>query len=64
MKYLVPNQNTIKDCIISIGQELIKKADDITNDVEGVTSITIYAKLNPLEIVNFDITKNYTAKFN
>ena len=63
MKYLVPKKDTIKECIISIGQELIERAEDITNDVEGVTSITINAKLNPTEIVNFDITKNYMAGF-
>ena len=54
-------KQTAKDGIIAIGQELIKRAEDITNDLEEVKSITIYAQLNPDEIVNFDITKNYTA---
>ena len=54
-------KQTAKDGIIAIGQELIKRAEDITNDLERVNSITIYAQLNPNEIVNFDITKNYNA---
>lgn len=57
----VCDKETAKKGIIAIGQELIKRAEDITNDIEQVTSITISAKLNPLEIVNFNVTKNYTA---
>ena len=63
MKILTPNKETIKNCIIAIGQELIERAEDISRDVDGVTSISIYAKLDPTEIVNFDITKNYYAGF-
>lgn len=57
----VKSEKTAKDGIIAIGQELIKRAEDITKDLKGVSSITIYAQLNPSEVVNFDITKNYTA---
>ena len=57
----VNNEKTAKDGIIAIGKELIKKAEDITKDLKYVSSITIYAQLNPNEVVNFDITKNYTA---
>ncbi len=55
-----------KDCnksIKAIGQELIKRADDITNDIARVNTITINAVIRPDEIVNFDIIKNYTAEF-
>lgn len=57
----VKSEKTAKDGIIAIGQELIKRAEDITKDLERVSSITIYAQLNPSEVVNFDITKNYTV---
>ena len=32
----------VKKGIIAIGQELIKRADDITNDLERVGTITIH----------------------
>lgn len=57
----VSGKKTAKDGIIAIGQELIKRAEDITNDLERVKDITIFAQLNPNEVVNFDITKNYIA---
>lgn len=53
-----------EDCIKAIkaiGQSLINRADDICNDLNRVSSITIYARMTPLEVVNFDITKNYDA---
>lgn len=53
-----------EDCINaikSIGQSLINRADDICNDLNRVSSITIYALMTPSEVVNFDITKNYDA---
>lgn len=56
--------NSKEECtqaIKQIGEDLIEKAESITRDIEGVYSITIKATLNPAEIVNFDITKNYTA---
>ena len=59
----VNSEKNAKDGIIAIGQELIARAEDITRDLERVSSITIYAQLNPSEVVNFDITKNYTANF-
>lgn len=57
----IRNKEEVKNGIIAIGQELIKRAEDISSDIERVSAITIYARLNPSEIVNFDITKNYTA---
>lgn len=47
------------NAIKAIGQSLINRADDICNDLNRVSSITIYARVAPLEVVNFDITKNY-----
>lgn len=63
MKIIVNNEETTKKGIIAIGQSLIERAEEISRDLDRVTSITIYAQLNPSEIVNFDITKNYTAEF-
>lgn len=61
---LVPiAKENVKKAIIAIGQELIKRADDITNDLEFVSNIEINAKLTPDEITNFDIKKNYIAKY-
>lgn len=59
------NEN-VKKSIIAIGQELIKRADDITNDlkfVDNVDNIEIYAKLTPDEITNFDVKKNYMTTY-
>lgn len=63
MKIIVNNEETTKKSIIAIGQSLIERAEEISRDLDRVTSITIYAQLNPSEIVNFDITKNYIAEF-
>lgn len=56
-------KENVKNSIIAIGQELIKRAYDITNDLEFVSNIEINAKLTPDEITNFDIKKNYIAKY-
>ena len=53
----------VKKSIIAIGQELIKRADDITNDLKFVSNIEINAKLTSNEITNFDIKKNYIATY-
>lgn len=53
----------VKKSIMAIGQELIKRADDITNDLKSVSNIEINAKLTPDEITNFDIKKNYIATY-
>lgn len=55
------SKESVKNGMIALGQELIKRAEDVSNDIEHVTSITVYARLNPAEVVNLDITKNYTA---
>ena len=53
----------VKESIIAIGQELIKRADDITNDIKFVANIEISAKLTPDEVTNFNIKKNYIATY-
>lgn len=59
---LKPNgKENVKKSIIAIGQELIKRADDITNDLKFVSNIEINANLTPDEITNFDIKKKYIA---
>lgn len=55
-------ENT-KKAIIAIGQELIRRSDDICNDLDFVGSISISAELLPTEIANFNINKNYIARF-
>lgn len=64
MQELKPtNKENAKKAIIAIGQELIKRADDITNDLKFVTNIEINANLTPYEITNFDINKKYMAMY-
>ena len=62
MNIIIKNEETAKNGIIAIGQSLIEKAEEITRDLDRVASITIFAQLNPSEIINFDITKNYIAE--
>jgi hypothetical protein len=57
------DKESAKKNIIAIGQQLIKRADDITNDLDKVTNITICANLEYGEIAKFDVTKNYDACF-
>ena len=62
MNIIIKNEETAKNGIIAIGQSLIERAEEITRDLNRVQSITIFAQLNPSEIINFDITKNYIAE--
>ena len=62
MNINIKNEETVKNGIIAIGQSLIERAEEITRDLDRVASITIFAQLNPDEIINFDITKNYIAE--
>lgn len=52
-----------KESIIAIGQQLIERADDICNDLHDVGSITINAKIEADVVTNFDVIKNYNARF-
>ena len=56
-------KENVKKSIIAIGKELIKRAEDIANDLKLIANIEIYAKLTPDEITNFDVKKNYIATF-
>lgn len=61
---VVPNAENLKDCLISVGRDIIRKADYIAQEGgEHVSSVTIHAELTPSEILNFNITKNYLANF-
>lgn len=60
-KEITVNSEVAK-CIKAIGQDLIDRADDISNDVKNVVSITIYSKIVGEEIMNYDVTKNYYMK--
>ena len=62
MEVIVKGEEGAKKGIIAIGQSLIERAEEITRDLDRVQSITIFAQLNPGEITNFDITKNYVAE--
>ena len=55
---MIINKESCKNAIIAIGQDLIKRAEEISSDLQYVRSITIHAELNPTEVVNYDITKN------
>lgn len=57
----IRSKEDVKNGIIALGQELIRRAEDISNDIEHVTAITVYARLDPAEVVNLDVTKNYIA---
>lgn len=52
-----------KQGIIAIGQQLIERAEDICNDLTDVHSITINAEIVADKVVNFDVIKNYNARF-
>lgn len=58
---VVRNKESLEKAIKAIGEGLINRAKDISNDIDKVNSIEIKALITPTEIVNFDITKNYTA---
>ncbi len=66
---MIINQVTSKEeavkAIISVGQELIRRAKDICNDVERVSSIKIDAEIIPFpdEAINMNVTKNYVTEF-
>ena len=59
----VHSKEDAEKAIVFIGQELIRRAKDISNDVERVTSIKIEVKIVPDEMINVDVTKNYVTEF-
>lgn len=56
---IMKRKKDVENWIKFIGQNLIDRAKDISNDIDKVRTITIYANITPDEILNFDITKNY-----
>lgn len=58
----VHDRESTEKAIKAIGEELIRKAADISNDIENVTSIEIKAKITLDEVVNVDVVKNYIAR--
>lgn len=56
-------KENIIESIKSIGQDLINRAEDISNDLDGVTSITIYSRIENGVVINYDVTKNYMTNF-
>lgn len=63
--FKVQGKEETEKAIISVGQEIIRRAKDICNDINRVTSIKIEAeiKLFPDEAINVNITKNYITDF-
>lgn len=63
--YKVTNKEEAEKAIISVGQEIIRRAKDICNDLNRVASIKIDAEIIPFpdEAINVYITKNYITKF-
>lgn len=59
----VYSKEDAEKAIIAIGQELIRKSADVSRDLENVSSIKIEAVILPGEVVNVNINKNYTARF-
>lgn len=49
----------VERCIKSIGEDLIKRAEDIAKDLERVRTISIYSTIENGIIINYDVTKNY-----
>lgn len=52
-------EECVKEHIIEIGQDLIKRAEEISNNIDNVRDITIYAMLTPEDIVHYGVTKSY-----
>lgn len=57
-------KENVIESIKSIGQDLINRAEDISNDLDDVTSITIYSRIENGVVINYDVTKNYMTNFN
>lgn len=61
----VINKEEAEKAIISVGQEIIRRAKDVCNDLKGVTSIKIDAEIVPFpdEAISININKNYITEF-
>lgn len=59
----VYSKEEAKQAVIAIGQELIRRAEDICNDLDRVSNITIMSTITADEEVSLNVTKNYTAMY-
>lgn len=61
----VTSKEEAERAMIAVGQEIIRRAKDMTDDVERVTSIKINAEIIPFpdEAITVNINKNYVAEF-
>ena len=59
----VYSKEEAKQAVIAIGQELIRRAEDICNDLDRVSSITIMSTITADEEVSLSVAKNYTAMY-
>lgn len=60
----VCGKDDCKQAIKIIGKELINLSDEITENLDGVKSISIDATIEGGEIVTFNIKKTYIAGLN
>ena len=62
---IVHSKEDTKKALIAIGQEIIRQADDISNQIENVSFIKIDALVEPEPdgAISVNITKNYVARF-
>lgn len=65
-KFIVPigkeetlGKEGVKKALISIGQEIIDRAEDTSNDIKLVRSITISSQIEPTEVPAVRIEKEY-----
>lgn len=58
-----PIKENIVEIIKDIGKTIIDRAEETSENVDGVRSISIYATIVPSEVPTVDITKNYIAGF-
>ncbi len=61
----VTSKEEAEKAMIAVGQEIIRRAKDITNDLDRVTSIKIDAEIEtfPEGYISVNINKNYIAEF-
>lgn len=63
-KFIMPigkpiGKEEIKKALISIGQEIIDRAEDVSNDLKLVRSITVFSQIEPSEAPTVRIEKEY-----
>lgn len=58
------SKEELKKAIISIGENLIEKADEICRDIDLMKELEIKAIIVPFQAVDYSINKKYLATFN